>query len=416
MQHCASLRVHRITRQGDRVPTTGVAPNHGRVRVSWLAAMAVTIVAVCIPQVISGVPTARADSCPAPIQAVLDYTPPTLERTVALTFDDGPLPENTPQVLDVLRARGVKATFFVTGSNVSAHPELARRIVAEGHALGNHTWSHPNLDQLSPADQAAEMDRTTQAIVTATGVEPCFFRAPYGIHRSASITSLAWERGMTITDWSEDSRDWETPPGNSPSFQDLIVERATVPDSAHPIVLMHDGGGDRQNTVAALDRIISSYLARGFVFTDPAGRPLQGGPAVGGSGAAKPGPGTAEPGSGGTYTVRPGDTLSAIAARYGTNWQQLYAANRAAIGPDPAHLRVGQQLTVAGAHSGTPSSGSSSQSTAGSPYMVRPGDTLSAIAARYGTNWQQLYAANRAVIGPDPAYLRVGQQLTIPNR
>ena len=388
---------------------TAVTASDGRIRVSWLAAMAVMIVAVCIAQVMSGVPRARAAICPTPIQAVLDYTPPTLERTVALTFDDGPLPQNTPQVLDVLRARGVKGTFFVTGSNVSAHPELVRRIVAEGHAIGNHTWSHSNLDQLSPAGQAAEMDRTTQAIVTATGVQPCFFRGPYGIHRSASVTSLAWERGMTIADWSHDTRDWETPSDNSPSFQDRIAQRATVPDSAHPIVLMHDGGGYRQNTVAALDRTISSYLARGFVFTDPAGRPLQGGPAVGGSGSA-------EAGSGGTYTVRRGDTLSAIAARYGIDWQQLYAANRTAIGPDPAYLRVGQPLTVPGADSTTSSSGSSSEFTAASPYTVRRGDTLSAIAARYGIDWQQLYAANRTAIGPDPAYLRVGQQLTVPSR
>jgi peptidoglycan-N-acetylglucosamine deacetylase len=321
------------------MPTTDVAANDGRVRATRFAAVAVTIVAVCIAQVMFGVPTARAASCPAPIQAVLDHTPPTLERTVALTFDDGPLPQNTPQILDVLRARGVKATFFVTGSNVSAHPELVRQIVAEGHAIGNHTWSHPNLDQLSPAAQAVEMDRTTQAIVAATGVQPCFFRGPYGIHRSASVTSLAWQRGMTIAGWSHDTRDWETPWDNSPSFQDRIAERATVPDSAHSIVLMHDGGGYRQNTVAALDRIISSYVARGFVFTDPAGRPLQAGPAVGGSGSA-------EPGSGGTYTVRQADTLSAIAARYGTDWQQLYAANRTTIGSDPARLRVGQQLTI----------------------------------------------------------------------
>jgi nucleoid-associated protein YgaU len=137
---------------------------------------------------------------------------------------------------------------------------------------------------------------------------------------------------MTIVDWSHDTRDWETPPDSSPSFQDRIAQRATVPDNAHPIVLMHDGGGYRQNTVAALDRIISSYLARGFVFTDPAGRPLEGDPAAGGSG--------------GTYTVRPGDTLSAIAARYRIDWQQLFAVNRAVIGPDPAQLRVGQQLTI----------------------------------------------------------------------
>jgi peptidoglycan/xylan/chitin deacetylase (PgdA/CDA1 family) len=260
------------------MPTMRVAAGDGRVRFSWLAAMIATLVAVWTTQAVTGLSTARADSCPAPVHAVLDDTPPTLERTVALTFDDGPLPQNTPQVLDALRTRGVKATFFVTGSNVSAHPELARRIVAEGHAIGNHTWSHANLDQFSPAEQAAEIDRTTQAIVTETGVRPCFFRGPYGIHRSASVTGLAWERGMTIADWSHDTRDWETPSGNSPSFQDSIVERATVPASAHPIVLMHDGGGYRQNTVATLDRIISSYLAGGFFFTDPTGRSLQGSP------------------------------------------------------------------------------------------------------------------------------------------
>ncbi len=315
--------------------TTDAAVHDIRVRVGRVVAIALTIVAaVCIPQLTVGVQTARAAGCPDPIRAVLDHTPPTLERTVALTFDDGPLPRNTPQVLDVLRARGVKATFFVTGRNVSAHPDLVRRIVAEGHAIGNHTWSHPDLDRLSPAAQAAEIDSTTQAIVTATGVQPCFFRGPYGIHRSASVTNLAWDRGMTIADWSHDTRDWETPPATSPPFQDRIVERATVPGNAHPIVLMHDGGGYRQNTVAALDRIISSYLARGFVFTDPAGRPLEDRSAAGGSG--------------GTYTVRPGDTLSAIAARYGIDWQQLFAANRTVIGPDPALLRVGQRLSIPG--------------------------------------------------------------------
>ena len=383
------------------MPTTDAVANDGRIRVGRLAAMAVTIVAVCIAQLTSGVPTARAASCPAPIRAVLDYTPPTLERAVALTFDDGPLPQNTPQVLDVLRVRGIKATFFVTGRNVSAHPELVRRIVAEGHVIGNHTWSHPDLDQLSPADQAAQIDSTTRAIVAETGVQPCFFRGPYGIHRSASVTSLAWERGMTIVDWSHDTRDWDTPSDLSPTFQDQIADRATVPESAHPIVLMHDGGGYRQNTVAALDQIISSYLARGYTFTDPAGRPLQG---------------PAELGWGGTYTVRPGDTLSSIAARYGIDWQQLFAANRTTIGPDPAYLRVGQRLTVPGADSEQPSGGSSPGSTAGSPYTVRPGDTLSSIAGRYGIDWHQLHAANRTTIGPDPAYLRVGQQVIIPSR
>ncbi len=203
--------------------------------------------------------------------------------------------------------------------------------------------------------------------------------------------------------WSVDTRDW----ANQNASRIAHAALAGL-DQTHPIVLMHDGGGDRQNTVAALDRIIAWYQARGYVFTDPAGRPFQDGPAVGSSGSAER--------SGGTYTVRPGDTLSAIGARFGVEWHQVYAANRTAIGPDPSYLRVGQQLTVRGADPETPSAGSSPGSTAGSRYTVRAGDTLSGIAAGSGTAWQQLYAANRTAIGPDPADLRVGQQLIIPRR
>jgi uncharacterized protein with LGFP repeats len=195
---------------------------------------------------------------------------------VALTFDDGPSPQWTYQVLDILRAHGVKATFFLLGGNVAAHPEVARRIVAEGNLIGNHTYSHPNLDLLSTAAQASEIDRTTQAIGAATGVRPCFFRGPGGSHHGASVQQLAWDRGMTIAGWSKDTLDWTTPLQLSPAFSDTIVARATLPLAAHPTILMHDGspGNYRQNTVNAVDRIISFYASRGYAFTDPAGRSI----------------------------------------------------------------------------------------------------------------------------------------------
>jgi peptidoglycan/xylan/chitin deacetylase (PgdA/CDA1 family) len=301
------------------------------VRVAVIAVLAATGL---LHGVTSAPPAHAADDCPPPIGTVLDQTPSTLPRNVALTFDDGPSPRWTPQLLDVLREHGVTATFFLIGSNVDAHPELARRILAEGHVIGDHTYTHPELDQLSRADQAAEIDRGAQAIENATGVRPCFFRGPYGIHRSASVTELAWERGMTIADWSHDTRDWETPSSDSAAFQDAIVQRATDWVTAHPIILMHDGGPDsyRGNTVEAVDRIVSFYASGGYVFTDPAGRPFES--------------------MAGTYVVRPGDTLSTIAAGLGTSWRSLYAANREVIGADPNLLRSGQTLVVGGAAAG----------------------------------------------------------------
>jgi peptidoglycan/xylan/chitin deacetylase (PgdA/CDA1 family) len=255
----------------DHAPVRGPAALRHRIRLAVVAALSVAGLALGL---LHAPPAAATNSCPPPIRAVLDSTPATYANTVALTFDDGPSPQWTPQVLDILRARGVKATFFLLGSNVAAHPEIARRIVAEGHLIGNHTYTHPDLNQLSRTAQAAEMDRTAQTIRNANGVRPCFFRGPYGSHHGTSVKELAWERGMNIAGWSRDTRDWETPLSLSPSFQDTIVQRATTPLAAHPTILMHDGGPGnyRQNTVAAVDRIITFYASRGYVFTDPAGR------------------------------------------------------------------------------------------------------------------------------------------------
>jgi peptidoglycan/xylan/chitin deacetylase (PgdA/CDA1 family)/LysM repeat protein len=375
------------------------------------AVLALAVAALCAGQLLLS-PVARAAGCPAPISSVLTSSPATAQRTVALTFDDGPRPDSTPAVLDALRARGVTATFFVTGSNAARYPDLVRRIVAEGHALGNHTWSHPDLSGLSPAGRVAEIERTSQAVLDATGTTPCFFRGPYGIHAGPSIGGLAVERGMSVVGWTLDTRDWTTPAGWSPAFQQQIVAAATAPAGAHPIVLMHDGGGYRQNTVAALDRIISDYAARGYVFTDPAG----GNPRQGAGGGDGPGtPAEDGGGSGGTYVVRPGDSLSSIAAGLGVPWQELHAANRDVIGPDPGLVKAGQRLVVPGARADDEGAGAPSSAAGSTTYVVRPGDSLSSIAARFGLSWQDLHAANRDVV-PDPRVVRAGQELAVPGR
>ncbi|WP_346618404.1 polysaccharide deacetylase family protein [Blastococcus montanus] len=380
---------------------TGTTSTGGRRRVPRLGTVVAAMVLLSTGQAVTG-PAATAADCPAPVRTVLDTTPATADHTVALTFDDGPFPQNTPDVLDVLRSRGVKATFFVRGDHAAAHPDLVRRIVAEGHAIGNHTWSHPDLSQLSPADRVAQIERTTGTIVDATGTAPCFFRGPFGIHHSPSIAGLAWDRGMTVVDWSIDTRDWTAPPNWSPSFQQQIIDRATSPRSTHPIVLMHDGGGYRQNTVAALDDVISFYDSRGYTFTDPVGRAFP-----------------RDASQGGTYVVQPGDTLGRIASRYdGVSWREIYDANRATIGPNPNVIQVGQRLTIPGAGGGSGGGGGGTPTTpdAGSTtHVVQPGDTLGRIASRYdGVSWREIYDANRATIGPNPNLIQVGQRFTIP--
>jgi peptidoglycan/xylan/chitin deacetylase (PgdA/CDA1 family) len=214
--------------------------------------------------------------CPPPHRWVLTETPATAPRTVALTFDDGPSPRWTPQVLDVLRRHNVRATFFVIGSNVDAHPALARRIVAEGHVIANHTQNHPMLTRLPAGHVAAEIDAATNAIVRATGVRPCFFRGPGGTHSGLLVQSVAHSRNLTIAGWNRDPYDWRSPAAVNPFFQQGVVHAATAPGSNHPIVLLHDGspGNFRQNTVDAVERIVVSYKSRGFLFTDPAGRAI----------------------------------------------------------------------------------------------------------------------------------------------
>lgn len=174
-------------------------------------------------------------------------------KIVHLTFDDGP-DESTPQVLDILARHGVRATFFVIGEHAAEHPDLVKRIRAEGHTIGNHTWTHPWLTKLSPAGVRSELSRTEQVI----GGSTCM-RSPGGLENDA-VKREAAALGLTPVGWTADSRDWQ-----QPGVQAIT---RNIMDNVSPggTILMHDGGGDRTQTVAALDGVLATLETQGYSF------------------------------------------------------------------------------------------------------------------------------------------------------
>ncbi|MEV0155648.1 glycosyltransferase [Micromonospora sp. NPDC050686] len=188
-------------------------------------------------------------------------------KTIALTFDDGPDPAWTPQVLDVLRRHRAAATFFVIGSQVTRHRDLVRRTALAGHELGVHTFTHPDLGQLPAWRQRMEYAQTQMAVVDAAGVRTSLLRFPYSSLPSA-IDDRNWSviRAAAGLDYLTvvndlDSRDWARP------GVDAILRSMTPAPGAGAVVLLHDAGGDRSQTVAALDRFIPMMQARGYTFT-----------------------------------------------------------------------------------------------------------------------------------------------------
>jgi polysaccharide deacetylase family sporulation protein PdaB len=173
-------------------------------------------------------------------------------RKVALTFDDVPDPRFTPQVLDILKAKRVRATFFVVGTRAGKHPGLVRRIHREGHNIGNHSYSHPDFSKLSLEKMKEQISRAEQEIAGIVGFRPRLIRPPYG---EIVPRQLEWakRRGYTVVNWNVDSSDWRQL-GAGRIFRN--VTRSVKPGS---VVLMHAGGGTGQSlsgTVRALPRII----------------------------------------------------------------------------------------------------------------------------------------------------------------
>ena len=182
--------------------------------------------------------------------------------SVFLTFDDGPDPTWTLRVLDVLRAAGVRATFCMVGRSVRAYPDIARRVVAEGHTLCNHTDSHARLDTMSAAAVEAEIQNAANSIQAATGVRPTLFRFPYG-RTSPTASGVVARLGLRVLGWTVDPSDY-TRPGT-----DTIIARVAQTVKPGSIVLFHDGGGDRTQTVAAITSLITSLRAAGYTFGTP---------------------------------------------------------------------------------------------------------------------------------------------------
>ncbi|MFA1537978.1 bifunctional polysaccharide deacetylase/glycosyltransferase family 2 protein [Actinomadura monticuli] len=188
------------------------------------------------------------------------------DRTVVLTFDDGPNPEWTPRILDVLDRHKVRATFFVVGSAVTKHPGIVERMHRSGQEIGLHTFTHADLSAVPRWRFGMEMSQSQLAVAGATGVTSSLVRPPYSSTTGAvddgqwrALRSLG-DDGYTTVLSTLDSRDWERPPVSR------IVDNATPRDHRGEIILMHDAGGDRSRTVAALDRLIPRLRARGYRF------------------------------------------------------------------------------------------------------------------------------------------------------
>ncbi|HHB81084.1 MAG TPA: polysaccharide deacetylase family protein, partial [Aliiroseovarius sp.] len=128
-----------------------------------------------------------------------------------MTFDDGPHPDLTPKLLDILKARRIRATFYVIGQNVARYPEIVKRMVGEGHELGNHTWSHPYLTKRSKKSVLRELDRTSDAIYKAVRKVPVTMRPPYGALYTSQRRYIHAERQMPTSLWSVDPQDWRRP-------------------------------------------------------------------------------------------------------------------------------------------------------------------------------------------------------------
>jgi peptidoglycan/xylan/chitin deacetylase (PgdA/CDA1 family) len=178
-------------------------------------------------------------------------------KEIALTFDDGPNPLYTPQVLSILQRYNVPGTFFCIGRQVVAYPALEQRVAQAGEEIGDHTWNHPDLTKMSSSAIRAQINDTATAILWATGSRPDLFRAPYGAMNNIVLIQAA-QLGFVTVAWSVDTQDWQRRGVES------IVRVALNNATNGSIILMHDGGGDRSQTVQALPQIITALHARGY--------------------------------------------------------------------------------------------------------------------------------------------------------
>ncbi len=179
------------------------------------------------------------------------------EKAISISFDDGPWPETTNHILYILKKHDVKATFFVLGRNVQNYPARLKQIVQHGHVIGNHTWSH-SYRYHNKLAAAREIDNTAALLYKITGVKTSLFRPPGGFLNNG-LVAYASKKKYAILMWSVDSKDYYA---SGPNLLNKVIRQAKFGG----IVLMHDGGGDRSNTVWALPHIIIELKKRGYKF------------------------------------------------------------------------------------------------------------------------------------------------------
>jgi peptidoglycan-N-acetylglucosamine deacetylase len=176
---------------------------------------------------------------------------------IAITFDDGPSPQLTPRLLDALKERGIRATFFVVGKNVVEYPEIVRRMAADGHEIANHSWSHPALTQLGVEGVRKQLESTNEAISRITGKRPVLMRPPYGATNLSLNRQFTEQFGLKVILWSVDPRDWKY--RNSNRVYNHILQN-TKPGA---IIIAHD---IHATTVAAMPETLDGLTAKGFKF------------------------------------------------------------------------------------------------------------------------------------------------------
>ena len=199
--------------------------------------------------------TASALPLPTPIPLVSSKD---LTKTVYLTFDDGPNPTWTAEILSLLEKSGAHASFFVIGENAKASPWLVEREARDGDTVGDHSWSHPNLTRLSASVVLAELARDKNLIATLTGEAPTLWRPPYEAF-NPSVVGTAAGLGMRMQLWSVSTGDWQLP------GTEVIVLRVMAALHNGMVVLLHDGGGyTRSETVAAVALLIPELEAAGY--------------------------------------------------------------------------------------------------------------------------------------------------------
>lgn len=181
------------------------------------------------------------------------------EPQIALTFDDGPHPVYTPQILDILKANGIKATFFIIGENAENHPEIVRRIIAEGHEIGNHTYSHPHLKKIGDEELTHELKKTETLLREKFHYTPTLFRPPEG-YCCAAVQQSSDRMGYALTLWDVDTTDW----AHNPSENIIKTVLATVKEGS--IILCHDYVTKPSPTPDAIKVLIPKLKAKGYEF------------------------------------------------------------------------------------------------------------------------------------------------------